>query len=417
MAKRSRRPRSPQKKTVDALSLLQLIPDDMWEKWEEKSQVDHQVSRLKGRLMFCLLLYTILNSKKQSTRILADYYNSELFSLLTGKGGHQTRHSSIASRLSTMQVSFFQGIFENYYSQLNSRYKRYLKQKANLQLFDSTMVRLGAGLTQLGMRVGPQPKDGKGNVFFKFTVGLDGVLPRHVKVFFDQPYLSDETPLKDIIQSASVDEQQIVLFDGGLKSRRTFIAFDQSGLGFITRMRADTRYEILDERPVQGQRTQTLELEKDLNVHLYYSGRHLAEHPFRLIIGRNIETDEQLLFLTNIMDLSAQHLTDIYLRRWDIEVFFRFIKQEIGLKTLVSYNENGIKIMLYMRLIAAMLILVYRLANKIEGFRRAKVQFLLELQMLITKDLVRISGGNPELLQSFNLELFSYFKEHDENNT
>jgi len=267
------------------------------------------------------------------------------------------------------------------------------------------------------MRVGPQPKEGKGNVFFKFTVGLDGVLPRHVKVFFEQPYLSDETPLKDIIQSASVDEQQIVLFDGGLKSRKTFIAFDQSGLGFITRMRADTRYEILDERPVQGQRTQTLELEKDLNVHLYYSGRHLAEHPFRLIIGRNIETGEQLLFLTNLMHLSAQHLTDIYLRRWDIEVFFRFIKQEIGFKNLVSYNENGIKVMLYMRLIAAMLILVYRLANKIEGFRRAKVQFLLELQMLITKDLVRISRGNPELLQSFNLELFSYFKEHDENNT
>ena len=64
-----------------------------------------------------------------------------------------------------------------------------------------------------------------------------------------------------------------------------------------------------------------------------------------------------MFFVTNIIDLSAAEICEVYKMRWDIEVFFRFLKQEFNLKHLVSRNENGIKVMLYMTLITAMLLL------------------------------------------------------------
>ena len=92
-------------------------------------------------------------------------------------------------------------------------------------------------------------------------------------------------------------------------------------------------------------------------------------------------------------------ISDIYHKRWDIEVFFRFIKQELNFSNLVSYNENGIKVMLFMILITAMLILIYKKTNKIEGYKMAKLKFTDELQMEVVKEIVIICGGDPKKLK------------------
>ena len=62
---------------------------------------------------------------------------------------------------------------------------------------------------------------------------------------------------------------------------------------------------------------------------------------WRLITTEN-EQREILLFLTNIMDLDAEMITNFYRKRWDVEVFFRFIKQELSFSHFMSTNENGI---------------------------------------------------------------------------
>jgi IS4 transposase len=77
--------------------------------------------------------------------------------------------------------------------------------------------------------------------------------------------------------------------------------------------------------------------------------------------------------------LSAKEITDAYRRRWDIEVFFRFIKQELNVSHLISLNKNGIEVMLYMTLIVAMLILIYKHANNI-GYKTAKRRFEMEIR-------------------------------------
>jgi hypothetical protein len=77
-------------------------------------------------------------------------------------------------------------------------------------------------------------------------------------------------------------------------------------------------------------------------------------------------------------------------------MFFRFLKQELNLSHLVSLNKNGIKVMLYMSLIVAMMVLIYKKANKL-GYKTAKRRPNMELRDLAIALIVVQCGGNPEL--------------------
>ena len=99
-------------------------------------------------------------------------------------------------------------------------------------------------------------------------------------------------------------------------------------------------------------------------------------------------------FITNEFKLLAKEVSQAYRKRWDIEVFFRFIKQELNVSHLVSLNKNGIEVMLYMTLIVAMLILIYKHANKL-GYKKAKRRFKMEVRDLVIALIVVKCGGNP----------------------
>lgn len=75
--------------------------------------------------------------------------------------------------------------------------------------------------------------------------------------------------------------------------------------------------------------------------------------------------------------------------------FFKFIKQHLNVKHLVSRDENGLKVMIYMTMILAILIIAYKKINNIKGFKIAKLKFELELENDIIKTIVVLCGGNP----------------------
>lgn len=82
------------------------------------------------------------------------------------------------------------------------------------------------------------------------------------------------------------------------------------------------------------------------------------------------------------------------------EVFFRFLKQELNLSHLVSLNQNGIQVMLYMTLILAMLLLIYKKANAI-GYKTAKRRFAMEVRNLaIAMVVVHCKGDLDRLFKT-----------------
>lgn len=92
------------------------------------------------------------------------------------------------------------------------------------------------------------------------------------------------------------------------------------------------------------------------------------------------------------MNLPPEVIGAIYRCRWDIEVLFRFLKQELSLSHIISRDINAIKIMIYMTLITAMLILIYKKQNQITGYWKAKADFLAD----ITEDVLFFLTSDPE---------------------
>jgi hypothetical protein len=108
----------------------------------------------------------------------------------------------------------------------------------------------------------------------------------------------------------------------------------------------------------------------------------LTDDHFRLvIIESKIEGGKEYWFLTNDFKRSAKEIAQAYRKRWDIEVFFRFLKQELNVSHLVSLNKNGIQVILYMALTVAMMVLMYKKANNI-GYKTAKRRFAIEVRDL-----------------------------------
>lgn len=87
----------------------------------------------------------------------------------------------------------------------------------------------------------------------------------------------------------------------------------------------------------------------------------------------------------------------LYKKRWDIEVFFCFLKQELNLSHITSTSEKGMQVILYMTMITSMLVLIYKRLNQV-GYKTAVRRIALELNEYIIKLIVQYCDGDPSLV-------------------
>lgn len=109
------------------------------------------------------------------------------------------------------------------------------------------------------------------------------------------------------------------------------------------------------------------------------------------MVIKNEKQNKEFWFLTNEFNLSPKEIADYYRKRWDIEVLFRFLKQELNLSHLISLNKNGIEVMAYM----TMILLIYKRANNL-GYKTAKRRIEMELRDTITAILILFEGGDSD---------------------
>ena len=389
-------------KKTSVVDLLQLIPEHFFEKIAEETNVDFQVKKLNGKLMFNLLLMGILQSERLSLRVMEELFSTQKFQSFSGlKPDSSTRHSSIRDRISTMPSSYFEELFSKIVGLLNRKYKRKDIGKYRIERFDSTVVSLSSKLLNFGMISGKKPKDGEYRIHqLKFTIGFNGLLPHKAKVYSEQKYLAENDSLYETIMENEYERNNIAVFDRGLNSRTKFSKIAQANRLFVTRINPTKNYKVIKTISEQIKSTETLLIEKDLLVNLRNHDGEYVKTDLRLIVAKSKENNEHIYFVSNITDLPSEEITEIYKMRWDIEVFFRFLKQELNLNHLVSRSHNGILVMLYMTLITAMLLLVYKQVNNVSGYKIAKLKFTNELDQELLKEIIIACNGDPNMLNN-----------------
>lgn len=391
---------------ISLKQVLEFIPEALLTHLSATTKVDYYSKVLHGKKMFYLLLFCIFDNEKLSQRTLEDTFNSSGFKALFGLGEEEkVRRSSISERLSKIDSNYFKEIYEQMYGRFSELYSKTEIEKYNLIRVDSTIVADACAKLKEGI----DQKSGKKLV--KFSFSFDGILPSGVEVFTGQKYSSEEAALPEaILKQVKKEEhhENIYVIDRGLQSTRVMKDFDEKSVKFIIRSKENRKFEEI-ESFLDGKKSQKWddwEVMKDSKVKLYtgkpvlnkrgniHHREEKVETCFRLVVIKNEKKDKEFWFLTNEFELSAKEIADYYRKRWDIEVFFRFLKQELNLSHLVSMNKNGIEVMIYMTMIASMLLLIYKKVNDL-GYKTAKRRIAMELRDMITEILIIFAGGDP----------------------
>jgi len=151
----------------------------------------------------------------------------------------------------------------------------------------------------------------------------------------------------------------LVLLDRGYVDFAWLFSLHRQGVGFVTRLPRNIRYQVLQERP--GPSDSPVSADQLVRLSTYYSRRHYPD-PLRLVHYRDPDGKEYV-FLTNLPDLPALAVADLYRQRWQIETFFRWIKQNLKIKAFYGTSENAVLIQIWTAMIAYLLLLWLKLRS------------------------------------------------------
>jgi hypothetical protein len=414
---------------INIQKVIGLIPDALLSTLSKDIKVDYCAKVLYGQRIFNLLLYGILTTDRTSQRTLEDLFRSDLFkALFCYDVGMKVSRSSISTRLSTIDPEFFRLAYERIYAEFSKFFTTEEQLKYRIVPVDSSMVAETCNKLRKGLSPGSKKDRTPGKVVkqVKYTVAFDGLTACEFKVFSDSSYTSEELAIPEVIRlNASKEGSKINIytFDRGVTCTKTFSSFNTDKISFVGRLRIPRKYDVitLDQLSEESKDLGELKLISSQLVHLYGNDCKIdQENTYRLIIAERKERidttppknkgnfrkkENTFYFFTNNLELSPKEIADIYKQRWEIEVFFRFIKQELNASHFLSVSENGIKVMLYMTLIAAMLLLLYKKINDL-GYKTAKRRFTIELWEAIVKIIVKECGGDPALVNKNYFQRF-----------
>lgn len=373
--------------------VISFISDEELDFLSVETKVNHQVKKLDGSLVFKLILFSLLEHDKPSLRVMEQVFNSSSFRFYANKGNFTTRYNSLSDRLSAINSDYFGRIFHLLFEKFNLE----LREQNALQKYDSTMIAISSKLVDWGMSVGAKSNSKARKNQLKVTIGLHGSLPCNFKVFTENKYNCEDLTIPEVILDYKHNKSSIVTFDRGVQKRTTFVKFDQQNILFVTRIKINATYHLINSNTVtkENKETDSLIILEDLVVNFNeWETKQKLLTPFRLIKAINKETNEKIHFVTNNFTLEPIEITDLYRQRWEIETFFRFIKQQLNFSQLINRNLNGIKVMIYMTLILASMIIIYKKKNGLKGYKIVKLKIVKELYKELLIEIIGMSGGD-----------------------
>ena len=179
---------------------------------------------------------------------------------------------------------------------------------------------------------------------------------------------------------------------------------DSIGAYFVTRAKSVMRYRIIETMDTNEDGI----LADQLVMLTGHKSSRLYPKPLRIVQYRDAETNEELTFMSNNMDISALDIANIYRNRWQIEVFFKWIKQNMTVKQMWGYSENAVRIHLWTAIISYLLMAKIK-ANLRTEYSITEVARILgvsalaktPIRELLAKDQPTIENQNVKELKLF----------------
>ena len=324
--------------------LLKHFPKATFNKIVHSTGADRYVKKFKSWDLITLMIYGQVSQAK-SLRTLIDGFSSHHnshYHLNT----HDIKRSTFSDALSSRKIEPFKLLCEQLMAQVSRSDRKQCKEM--ISIIDSTSIHIvGKGFEWTSANHCHRTHG------MKLHVELRSDLDAPVYANITHANLNDITDAKANIQPK---KGTTYLMDKGYIDFNWWYEMNQVGASFVSRTKSNTAMQVIEDLPVYD--TDKTSIKSDQIIHLTnkYPGakrktNKYANKDLRLVSVYR-EGKIPLALITNDFERSAAQIAALYKQRWQIELFFKWIKQKLKLKTYFGRSENAVRIQIYCALIS-----------------------------------------------------------------
>jgi len=346
--------------------LLSYIPEHLLHRAVADHNSDKGYKKLKTKQQLAFMLYGIvgklesLNGLIKSLPFLGttlSYFGiTELPARSTLADANRNRKSDVFGTLYGLLVEYYK-------KQLSSTYLSGLIEKTvdieKIKIFDSTTFTLfvdvftGAGRNKISGKK-------KGGIKAHILLSLHSLVPEIV--WMSAASKND----KDFLGQLNPQSGEIYVFDKGYVNYNYYFDWTGQGIFFVTRLNENARYEVLSEKTILQADAKIDGILKDQLIELQTGKGSLQ---VRLVTFLSLTTGKTYTFVSNMFEVEATTIAKLYKNRWEIEPFFKQLKQNFELKGFYSDSKEGIKTQIWIAMIANLIFtVIHRQTKQAETF-------------------------------------------------
>jgi len=248
--------------------------------------------------------------------------------------------------------------------------------------FKGKLFSLDGSLFNVAMELFPWANYNNMKAAFKLHLGLDhdGLIPAFASVTVGKE--------SEMSQARTFDfpKGSVVVFDKGYNDYSWHKSLTDQGVFFVTRIRGNAVYEVIKSNPVKEESGVVAD-----EIIRYTSNRSskLDLHPVRKVLYKDTETDRTFTFITNHFRWSASTIAAIYKQRWQVELFFKWIKQNLKIKSFLGMTMNAVITQIMIALCVYLLLAWMKFTFSINQSLMQIVR-LLQLNLFVRRGLIEL---------------------------
>jgi hypothetical protein len=350
--------------------VLKLIPRIDFERLVAQTGAEHRAKGLSSWSQFVGMMFCQFGRAHSLREIEGGLKSCE--GKLAHLGIEAPKRSSLSYANRHRPWELFEKVFHALFDKVAAKVvgKRKFRFKNKLVSLDSTTIDLC-----LSMYDWAKFTRTKGAVKLHLVLDHDGYLPRFAIITDGK--VSDV----EIARQLEFAPGTIIVEDRGYTDYALYSRWTEAGVYFVSRLRANALFEVLEERDVPRGGA----ILKDQIIRLTGEPQK-CPHLLRRVEAVREDTGEILVFVTNHYPLAASTIAAIYKDRWQIELFFKALKQNLKIKTFVGTSANAVKTQIWTALICMLLLRHLQLSSRF-GWGMANLVALLRMNLFTHRDL------------------------------
>ena len=327
---------------------------------------------------FVVMMFAQLTGRSSLRDIVQqfEFHVAKLYHL----GVDLVKRSTLADANSKRPAAFFEALFQEHYAKCAAiAPSKKFRFKNKLYSFDSTVVDLCLSLFPWA-----KFRTTKGGIKLHTLVDHDGYIPAFIQITTAK--VADVT----VARLLDLPAFSIVVLDRAYLDFAWLYKLTQKNIFFVTRMKRGIKTRVVKRDPIILAKGLT----SDHTIELTGPKGRQCPVQLRRVGYRDEQTGQHYVFLTNIVHLSSRTIADIYRERWKVELFFKWIKQNLKIKSFLGTSRNAVMTQIWIAIITLLLLAYYKFRAKL-GHSLSQILKLLQLNLFSRRNIWHLFDPGP----------------------